>query len=71
MANRRIGRLPAVKALLQISRPTIDRLEAAGDFPKRIQLGRGAVGWDLDEIRRWLERRPRGAKQPASPPQAA
>jgi prophage regulatory protein len=61
---RMIGRLADVKALIGISRPTIDRLEAMGDFPKRIRLGRAAVGWDLNEVREWLERRPRGPKPP-------
>lgn len=66
MSTRMIGRLADVKAFVGISRATIDRLEAAGDFPKRIRLGRAAVGWDLEEIREWLERRPRGPK-PAEP----
>lgn len=66
MATGRVGRLADVRALLGgISRPTIDRLEAAGDFPKRIRIGRAAVGWDLDAVREWLERRPRGTKQPS------
>lgn len=66
MSMRMIGRLADVKALVGISRPTIDRLEAAGDFPRRIRLGRAAVGWDLNEVREWLERRPRGPR-PAEP----
>ena len=64
MATGEIGRLADVKAITKLSRPTIDRLEAAGDFPKRIRLGRAAVGWDLNEIRRWLDQRPRGPKPP-------
>jgi prophage regulatory protein len=76
MAIRRIGRLADVKALVTLSRPTIDRLEAAGEFPKRIRLGRAAVGWDLDEICAWLEKRPRGPKPadscaPGNPASAA
>jgi predicted DNA-binding transcriptional regulator AlpA len=70
MAVRKIGRLSDVIALVGISRPTIDRLEAAGDFPQRIRLGRAAVGWDLDEIGEWLEKRPRGPK-PVEPASAA
>lgn len=67
MSTRVIGRLADVKALVGISRPTIDRLEAAGDFPKRIRLGRAAVGWDLNEVHAWLEQRPRGPKPPPMP----
>jgi prophage regulatory protein len=62
MKTREIGRLADVIALVGVSRPTIDRLEGSGDFPKRIRLGRAAVGWDLNEVREWLERRPRGPK---------
>jgi prophage regulatory protein len=76
MPTGAIGRLADVKAMTRLSRATIDRLEAAGDFPKRIRLGRAAVGWDLDAVREWLERRPRGPKPspnfgPDRPSQAA
>jgi predicted DNA-binding transcriptional regulator AlpA len=40
-----------------ISRSSIDRWERAGNFPKRIQLGRGSVGWRVNEIKKWLETR--------------
>ena len=62
MATGQIGRLADVKAMTKLSRPTIDRLERTSDFPKRIRLGRAAVGWDLDEVREWLDRRPRGTR---------
>jgi prophage regulatory protein len=62
MEDRQIGRLADVKALTKLSRPTIDRLERCGDFPARIRLGRAAVGWDLNEVRAWIEARPRGTK---------
>ena len=64
MAIGQIGRLADVKAMTKLSRPTIDRLEHAGDFPPRIRLGRSAVGWDLDQVRAWLDQRPRGPKPP-------
>ena len=38
----------------------IDRLEKAGKFPSRIQLGQRSVGWHEQEIIEWLESRPRG-----------
>ncbi len=31
----------------------IARLEVAGKFPKRVQLGPGRVGWVEEEIERW------------------
>lgn len=68
MATGQIGRLADVKAITQLSRPTLDRLEKSGDFPRRIRLGRAAVGWDLDEVRAWLDRRPRGSRGTPLPP---
>lgn len=62
MSKGQIGRLADVKELTQLSRPTIDRLEKSGDFPLRIRLGRAAVGWDLAEVRAWLDQRPRGTR---------
>ena len=33
----------------------IARLEAAGQFPKRIRLGQNRVAWLLTEVEEWLE----------------
>ncbi|WP_422058498.1 helix-turn-helix transcriptional regulator [Sphingomonas sp.] len=35
----------------------IARLEAAGQFPKRVRLGVGRVGWVETEIEDWLRER--------------
>ena len=35
----------------------IARLEAAGMFPKRVQLGPGRVGWVEEEIEEWMRER--------------
>ena len=35
----------------------IARLEAAGEFPKRVKLGGNRVGWVETEITEWLQRR--------------
>jgi prophage regulatory protein len=35
----------------------VARLEAAGQFPKRVQLGPNRVGWVEDEILDWLKQR--------------
>ena len=66
-----VGRLADVKAIVKLSRPTIDRLEKAGDVPRRRQLSKGAVGWDLAEVRDWWEKRPRGPKPPRTFKKAA
>ncbi len=39
----------------------IARLEKAGLFPKRIQLGACRVAWFADEVESWIEERPRAA----------
>jgi prophage regulatory protein len=38
----------------------IDRLEKAGKFPSRLQLGPKSVGWYENEISEWLNNRIRG-----------
>ena len=35
----------------------IARLEAAGQFPKRIRLGQNRVAWLLKEVEEWLDAR--------------
>lgn len=44
-------------ARIPLSDATIWRLEKAGSFPKRIQLGGNSVGWVESEINNWLEQR--------------
>ena len=41
-----------------LSRSTIWRLESQGEFPKRRQLGPGAVGWLEEEVEKWMLDRP-------------
>jgi prophage regulatory protein len=35
----------------------IHRLEKAGKFPRRLQLGANRVGWRLSDIQAWIEGR--------------
>lgn len=60
MANA-ILKLPAVKQKTQLSRSSIYRLEAQGQFPKRVRLcpGGSATGWYEHEIDEWLASWPR------------
>jgi prophage regulatory protein len=66
-AGRRVRRIVGSKELQQItgnlSRFTINRLEQAGEFPKRFTLGGAKVFWDLDEVEDWLTRRRDEARQ--------
>jgi len=49
-----------IKEITGLSPRHIDRLEKAGKFPSRIQLGPRSVGWQEQDIIDWLESRPRG-----------
>lgn len=40
-----------------LSRTTIWRLERSGDFPNRIRLSAGAVGYRMSDIQAWLDSR--------------
>lgn len=49
-------RISAVCARTGLSRSTIYAREAAGDFPKRIKIGKRASAWRSDEIAGYIER---------------
>ena len=46
-----------LKELVLYSPQHVARLEKAGAFPKRIQLGPNRVGWVEDEVLAWLQTR--------------
>lgn len=46
-----------VREMVLYSPQHIARLEAAGKFPKRVQLGPGRVGWVDEEVQGWLTAR--------------
>ena len=46
-----------LRALVLYSPAHIDRLEKAGLFPKRVQLGPCRVGWVESEVLAWLDER--------------
>jgi prophage regulatory protein len=52
--GERILRVREVVYRCGISKRTIYRLEAAGRFPARRQLGPRAVGWAESEVRAWI-----------------
>ncbi len=55
-----ILRTPEVTRLTGLSRTTLWRFERRGTFPRRIRLGANSVGWLEDEVRDWVNSRPRG-----------
>ena len=46
-----------LKELVLYSPQHIARLEAAGEFPLRVQLGRNRVGWVESEVLDWRQER--------------
>ena len=54
----RIIRFPQLREITSLSRSTIWRMEANGDFPRRIRVGARGVGWRLSDINSWLTSRP-------------
>jgi prophage regulatory protein len=46
-----------LKELVLYSPQHVARLEKAGLFPKRVQLGPNRVGWVEDEVLDWLQHR--------------
>ena len=46
-----------LKELVLYSPQHVARLEAAGQFPKRVRLGVNRVGWVESEVLDWLQER--------------
>lgn len=53
-----------VRELVLYSLQHIARLEKAGLFPKRVQLGPCRVGWVEDEVLDWLQERLEARDEP-------
>ena len=59
--------LPGVHEMTGYSRGWVWQLEAAGIFPKRVQIGPNSVGWWMSEVLAYMRSRPRitiGKKNP-------
>ncbi len=50
-----------VEQMTGLNRVTVWRLEGRSEFPKRLRLTKGRVGWKFAEVLDWLDSRPRGA----------
>ena len=46
-----------ITKLIPYSQNHLRRLEAQGNFPKRIRIGANRVAWLREEIDRWIEAR--------------
>ena len=59
MDNDKVLRRKQVLELIGLSSSTQWRMEKAGQFPVRIKLGKGSVGWHFTEVEEWLRSRER------------
>jgi prophage regulatory protein len=62
----RILKQPEVSIITGLSRSSIYRLEALGQFPSRVKLSECASGWRSDEISAWIDSRPRATQKAAA-----
>ncbi len=61
-----IYRLPAVCEVTGLSKATIYRLLARGEFPARVKLSPRCVGWRVAEVDAWLAART-GVREQSEP----
>lgn len=64
----KILRISEVVARTTYSAMHLSRLEKAGKFPKRIQIGANRVGWDEAEVDDWLKERAANHRGPLRAP---
>jgi len=50
----RIIRMKELQLLTGLSRVTIWRREREGNFPQRVRVSAGVVGYRMSEVQRWL-----------------
>jgi prophage regulatory protein len=53
-ATIRVIRRRELLGMIGLSCSTQWRLEKAGQFPARVRLGKGSVGWRLTEVEAWV-----------------
>ena len=63
MSNRLLRR-PEVERLTGLSRASIYRLMAHGDFPRPLRVGVRGVRWRSEDIDRWLAGREVAGSEP-------
>lgn len=56
-------RMANVEAQTGLSRPTIYRKIAAGEFPQPVRLGRRCSRWSAAAVREWIQAQAAGAAQ--------
>lgn len=66
-ASKSVLRLPAVKTRTGLSRSTLYKKIAQGEFPKPIRLGARAVAWVEREVEAWLADRIKASRNAPQP----
>lgn len=61
MSTPRFLRIAEVTDRIGVSRATIYRWTAAGEFPKQIQLGANSVVWLESAVVEWMQKQIKGA----------
>jgi prophage regulatory protein len=56
---QRILRRRDVENLTGLSRSTLYAMMATGNFPSPIKLGKRAVGWQDEDLTKWIASRPK------------
>lgn len=65
LRHLRIIDLKELQAMVPYTAQHILRLEKAGRFPRRLQIGQNRVGWLLVEIEEWISARAHSRSIPA------
>ena len=55
----RILRKPAVARYVGLGKSSIDQMWRRGEFPAPIRLSAQAIGWDIEDLDKWLAERTR------------
>jgi prophage regulatory protein len=55
-----------IEILTGLSRASIDRMRAAGSFPRPIQISARRIAWRSEDVYAWLEKRPHAAVRTVS-----
>ncbi|GGH18126.1 transcriptional regulator, AlpA family [Cribrihabitans marinus] len=57
LSNLKILRRRDIELIIGLSRSTIYKMIADGDFPQPIKIGARAVGWRESDVSEWLDSR--------------
>ncbi len=56
-SGQRFVRLPEVMRMSGLSKPSVYRLMAEGEFPRPVKIGLRSVAWPKSDIDQWMAER--------------